>query len=296
MKKLLLLTSVAALTVFAVGCKKDKVEDTNSGGGQTGLVVENQQRSLLVYSTATWCGPCGAYGGPNFKNALTTPNLVALNFQSSGSSDLVPYYRKQGVDTLFIAPFVNQLYNSMRPNGYIPLFTMNSAVLGNSAVTTAQIADAANIYNANSPEAGIAAQATLSGEKFTIDTKMKWFKAGSGEYYITAFIVEKDLNHRQAVGGAYQAVYGHKHIVRATTAGDCDRSTQTVFGEIANGSLAVNAEFTKTLSFTWKNETPTGNLNNWSLGSASNYGVAVVIFKKNGLLYDAVNSVWADVK
>ena len=196
--------------------------------------------------------------------------MVALNFQSSGSSDLVPTYKKFGNDTTYIAPFIGTLYNSMRPNGYIPLFTLNNAAEGNSAVTSSQITNAANSYNTTAPEAGIAAEATLSGNKFSINTKMKWLKAGSGEYFVTAFIVEKDVNHRQAVVGAYQASYGHKHIVRASTGGDCDRSAQSVFSAVTNGTVAVNAEFSKSLSFTWYDVTPAGTLNHWTPGTASN--------------------------
>ena len=52
MKILLLLTSAAALTVFAVGCKKDKPEDTNSGGVVT---IGSQVWTSKNLDVATYC-------------------------------------------------------------------------------------------------------------------------------------------------------------------------------------------------------------------------------------------------
>ena len=57
MKKLLLLAVVAAgLAGMMQSCKP---ENPDGGSTAASLTVAKKQRSLVVYHTATWCGPCG---------------------------------------------------------------------------------------------------------------------------------------------------------------------------------------------------------------------------------------------
>jgi len=108
--------SAVALTM-SVACKKKKT-DTPADA----FTVENKQNTFLVYNTATWCGPCGVYGGPTFKGVLDNPDIVAINLHTSNSSWLTPIYSPGGAkkDTAMVALFAPRLYAQTKPNGYIP--------------------------------------------------------------------------------------------------------------------------------------------------------------------------------
>ena len=56
MKKLLFVASALALTL-TVACKKKTTDDGSGASGA--LTVENVQNTVIIYKTATWCGPCG---------------------------------------------------------------------------------------------------------------------------------------------------------------------------------------------------------------------------------------------
>jgi len=109
MKKLLLLAVVAAgLAGMMQSCKPDSPDGGSTAGS---LTVAKKQRSLVVYHTATWCGPCGLYAMPEFKKLVAAndiDNIVPLDYHSSNSSRLVPLWMKANNDTLFIAPFAQQ--------------------------------------------------------------------------------------------------------------------------------------------------------------------------------------------
>ena len=106
-----------ASLLFVAGCKK---ESTDDGSGDNGaLVVEKKQRSMVGYVTATWCGPCGAYGGPNFKKAIDEvgeDNITMLNIHTS-SSKLTPYFKRpssmNNPDSVYIAPVFGGIFNSL---------------------------------------------------------------------------------------------------------------------------------------------------------------------------------------
>lgn len=324
MKKLLILALISAGAVGVMqSCKKDPAST-----GPAPLTVAEKQRSLLVYSTATWCGPCGATGGPLFKSAIaarTNDQLIALDLHpqtSVGLSLLNSIALKPGKpDSLFFAPFATELYAFCKPNGYIPHFYCDNSVLGNSAVTLQQITDFADEYNKNKPEIGVAASATSTGNDISIKYKMKAFAPEAGaDYYTSVLIVEKSVQAYQYVGNVHSSVE-HKHIIRGsakTTATGRTSLNQTVwagapvaFGDNADwSSPSASAEVEKTASY--KFESPSqaskdaldvqlkGQLGygyGWWNFNKSNTAVVVVVWKKvSATDMFFVNAVWADVK
>jgi hypothetical protein len=316
MKKLNLFFAILVVTTaFFAGCKKDETstgdDDNNngSGGGSSSLVVENKQRSLLAYVTATWCGPCGQYGGPNFKAAVTekgTSEIIALNIQTS-SSRLTPYFKRlssmDNQDSVYIAPIFSNIFASLNiptnaQGGFsIPSFSMNNAFLGTSNVTSATMTNNATSYNSNAPVVGVAAKKTISGNTITVDVKSKFFKEGSGEYFWSALVVEKSVTGYQLVGGTPNENYEHKYNVRASMQNG-EMYNQSVFGSssFASGTVAVGTEFTKTFKLNYVNYTsinPAFGVIQWNLNPV-NTNVAVIVWKKNGTRYDFVNGFVAE--
>lgn len=308
MKKLFLM---ALLSASVVGMMQSCGSDTPSGGGTAALTVSETQRSLLIYNTATWCGPCGAYGSPEYKGALSTRDvnsLVCIDLHSSGSSYLVPTFVKN--DTLFIANFVQSLYAQTKPNGYIPHFYMSNSFLGNTGTTAATMTAFADDYNKNTkPEVGVGANASMSGNKITVNYKMQAFNPEAGaKYYTSVVIVEKEIGCYQA--GASGTFATHKNIVRAS-AHKNSAGNQIAFSETAiMDNPAKGAIVEKSASFDYV-ETPanlvtkinsatqsaTGFDFGWWKINKTNTGVAVIVWKyisPTEMFY--VNTVWADVK
>lgn len=296
MKKLFLLALVPALMFSFAGCKKEEEKSD-------GLTVENKQRSMLAYVTATWCGPCGSAGGPTFKAAVAskgTSEIIPLNIQTSNSS-LTPIFKKPGVDSqdsVFIAPVFSALFSNLNiptNNGSysIPAFSMNNSYLGTSNTTSTVITDRATSYNANAPVLGVAANKSVNGNTITVNAKTKFFKEGSGEYFWSALVIEKGVNGYQLVGATADNNYEHKYNVRASMQNG-ELNNQSVFGSsaFATGTVANGTEFTKTFTLNYVNHhassNPAFNLIPWNL-NASNTAVAVIVWKKNGAKYEFVN-------
>ncbi len=309
MKKIFLLALVPALMFSFAGCKKETEEtpDDNTGGGS--LTVENKQRSMLAYVTATWCGPCGSAGGPTFKAAVAskgTSEIIPLNIQTSNSR-LTPIFKKPGVesqDSVFIAPIYGALLSNLNipvdNNGSfsIPAFSMNNSYLGTSNTTSAVITDRANSFNANSPVLGVAANKSVNGNTITVNAKSKFFKEGNGEYFWSALILEKSVNGYQKVGGTDVNDYEHKYNIRASMQNG-ELNNQSVFGSsaFATGTVANGTEFSKTFTLNYINHHAASNPNfglvPWNL-NASNTAVAVIVWKKNGAKYEYVNGFVAE--
>ncbi len=307
MKKLFLL---AFLSASVVGMMQSCGDDSPSTGAAP-LTVTKTQRSLLIYNTATWCGPCGAYGSPEYKATLAARDvnsLVAIDLHSSGSSYLVPTFVKN--DTLFISTFANVLYSQTKPNGYIPHFYMDNSFLGNTGVRAADMTAKADEYNSTVPvEVGVGANASLSGNTISVNYKLQAYAPESGaKYYTSVIICEKEIGCYQA--GASGTFATHKNIVRAS-AHKSTSGTQIAFSENAVlDNPAKDAVTEKTVTFDYV-ATPDKLVNQinaatqgasgfdfgwWKLNK-SNTGVAVIVWKyisPTEMFY--VNTVWADVK
>lgn len=286
MKKLLLIVSAAALT-FVVACKK-KTDDPAPA-------EPAKQNSLLVYNTATWCGPCGAYGSPTYKAILDEPGMVAIDLHTSGSSYLVPYYKKPSNDTLFVSPFAFQLYNQTMPNGYIPHFYMNNSFLGNSSVTSSQIKTANDNFTKNAPKATIQVSAKANGsDVINIDYTTKFIDALSGDYHISLLVVEKAIDGYQA--SAPGNFTTHKHIVRASALTGT-LANQTAFSASAiasNPAAGTTKTGTATFTFETYSNIP-AQIIKWNYTPAANEIVAI-LWKKSGTSYEFVNASKADIK
>jgi hypothetical protein len=326
MKKLLLLTLISASAIGVMqSCKKETTSTTEAA-----LTVEAKQRSLLFYATATWCGPCGATGGPLFKSVLannSTNDLISLDLHpqtSVGLSFLNATALKDGnPDSVIFAPFAGEIYNQIKPNGYIPLFYCSNSLLGNSGVTADQIKEFANNYNRNTaPEVGVAASASASGNTVNIKYKMKALNPESGaEYFTSVLLVEKSVNAYQFVSPSTNTSLEHKNVVRAsakkTTSGSLFGGGSTVngapvaFGDAADMvNPAAQTEIEKSIAYTYTSPSATfkssfddglkaqiGYGFGWWNLSASNTSVVVIVWKKlssTEMFY--VNAVIADVK
>lgn len=310
MKKILFL-SAAALLTFVAACKKDKKTDGGSTSTEVAAPassdVANRQRSFMAYVTATWCGPCGMYGGPTFKQVISDigDDVIALNVQTS-NSQLTSYFKKNGIDnpdSTFIGPAFNQIFPTLNiPTSggsfSIPAFSVNNNYLGTSNTTVDQLKGAITGNNANSPEIGIAANMGINGNTLTVKAKAKAFKdATANEFIWTVAILETPITGYQLVGSAANNSYEHKNIVRAVVGSGGKMYNQNLWNAtMASTSVKANAEFDKTFTFDFQNYTslPAGaTLQKWTSMTKSNTKVAVMVWRKMGTTYTFVNGVYA---
>jgi thiol-disulfide isomerase/thioredoxin len=80
---------------LAFGCSKsDSTSITLVDPNEAKLSATAVQKAYIADFTATWCGPCGAYGQPQLNSiASTYPNeVVAMAVHASASND--PFYSK----------------------------------------------------------------------------------------------------------------------------------------------------------------------------------------------------------
>lgn len=311
MKKLLLLAVVAAgLAGMMQSCKPDSPD----GGSAASLTVAKKQRSLVVYHTATWCGPCGLYAMPEFKKLVAAndiDNIVPVDYHSSSSSRLVPIWTKTGNDTLFIAPFASQwlrtVSNIDAAGSYsIPTFWLNNSLIGTSNIKLGDIQN--NAVNANSipVEIGVAASASASGQDLSIKYKLKAFAPEPGSaYYVSAFIVEKSVTALQTVSGAGEVSTAHERVIRASALSDASGKPVAFSTAASMTSPAVNSEVEQTISWKYaaipqavKDKYATFGLPWWNW-NPSNTGVVIAVWRKVTdpvKPYYLVNTVYADVK
>lgn len=313
MKKLLLLAVVAAgLAGMMQSCKPDSPD-----GGSTGatLTVAKKQRSLVVYHTATWCGPCGLYAMPEFKKLVAAndiDNIVPVDYHSSSSSRLVPLWTKTGNDTLFIAPFASQLLTTVSNINVttgqysIPTFWLNNSLIGSSNIKVTDIQNNAVTANSSPVEIGVAASASASGQTLNIKYKLKAFAPEAGsDYYVSAFIVEKSVNTLQTVSGQGDVATDHERVIRASALKNAAGAPVAFSTDASMTKPAANAEVEKTISWTYtaipqavKDKYASFGLPWWNW-NPSNTGVVIAVWRKVTdpvKPFYLVNTVYTDVK
>jgi thiol-disulfide isomerase/thioredoxin len=310
MKKLLLLALVAAgLAGMMQSCKPDAPD-----GGSTGasLTVAKKQRSLVVYHTATWCGPCGLYAMPEFKKLVAAndiDNIVPVDYHFSNSSRLVPLWMKPNNDTLFIAPFAGQLlttFSNINAAGQysVPSFWLNNSLIGQSTIKVTDIQSSASQANSYPVEIGVAASASASGLTLSIKYKLKAFAPEAGsDYYVSAFIVEKSVTALQTVSGSGEVSTAHERVIRASAISNAAGMPVAFSPAAVMTSPAANAEVEKTISWTYTAIPDAVKAKfvgwPWWNWNPSNTGVVIAVWRKVTdpvKPYYLVNTVYADVK
>ena len=303
MKKIFVLGLIASAFLF--GCGPDDTSTTpqttvggGEGGGGTELTVENTQRSILWYWTATWCGPCGSNGSPLFKQIIDENegvDIIAVDLHSSNSSRLTPGYTDPADNSSKPTPAVSQIALNIRPNGYIPLFTLNNEFQGNSSLNVGSVNSKIDANNLNDATVGVAASASADGNTITVKTKTKFFEETSGEYHISVLLLEKDVIAPQQVGGTLDNNFAHRQVVRASVVGGALHTQEGISNDaIASGSISADTEVEGEYTLEWEEVAMPTGFSIWNFDK-TNTSVVVVIWKKNGALYDTVNAIELDL-
>ncbi len=187
--------------------------------------VPQEQRSLLIKVSATWCPPCGGWAWDMFENLVEDNQDNAVLITAHYSGDLF------NVSADEMAANVNAAFQ--------PSFFLNnvhqSITSGNASTKRTTIKDAVDANALEMPLANVGINVThiASTEELQFNTTTKFFQDATGEYYVASYIVENEVVNQQAGQGA-DAI--HEKILRGSV-------TSETFGElVVNGAVATGAE------------------------------------------------------
>ena len=232
------------------------------------IVVQKVQMPLCCKETATWCGPCGEWGW-DFENELTQERGSVTVMMQNHASSLSQLFSQAAADIQYQAiPQANGT-PAWFVNNYNKIVDDSSGIYLNE--TKANILNSIDsTRNITEPLAQTGFTHSLNGRILTINTKTKFFKSDTGEYYLAMYIIEDNVVNYQNGQGSFAK---HKHILRSAM-------TSASFGEmLTSGNITANQEFPKTYIKTIDNS--------WNL---ENITLASVIWEKEGTTYKYVNA------
>ena len=225
-------------------CNKDEDDDDE----EKGLSPTSEQWGFTLEYTRTNCGICGSTGGPVIHTLHDMGNVVALAIHVNGSDDQMVYANYGG-------------FNGDRPSGGgIPSFWVGNDKASTSDADTYMT----DLLNQGAADAGVDLSYSISGDKMKVKTKTKFFKAGTGSYLISVYLLEDGVDGGDNAGPGYKqsggaSDYIHDFILRGA-------SMDNVYGETIATDPASNETVEKDYEFTLGSE--------WV--SANCYAVAVI--------------------
>ena len=233
MRKLLFL--LLALGLAFTACNKDEEEENDDSG----LNPTATQNGFAINYTATWCGHCGNWGAPLIHDYATdAPNGAVICSHAGGD------------------PMNNPLYDSFKADrttgGGIPSFWVGDQKTTNSSAMK-------NLLN-QAAEAGVDYKYTISGTTMTVDTRVKFFQAAQGQYYLSVLVLEDGINGNSQAGqytqsGTSQSYpnddYHHDFVLRASASGNNAYGTMIV--ENPTADQKIDKSYTITLDASWVN-------------------------------------------
>lgn len=164
---------------------------------------KEEQWAFAINYTASWCGPCGNWGVPLIHDMYDEGKTVAICAHANNdpmNNDLASSFKKD------------------RPTGGgIPAFWVGDTKSGSSS----GINDIQNLKS-QAPTAGIDLDYELSGGKATVDVKVKFFDGGSGDYYLSTFVLESGIDGSSSAGQYNQKEnsdpdFTHDFVLRASS-------------------------------------------------------------------------------
>lgn len=238
---------------------------------------------LVHKITATWCGPCGSWGWNLANEIITATEGKALYISlfassSDGSAGGGQTWKNLEFYNNTAATLAQQFTLIGYPDFGANAITHTAPNFNGSTINVAQVKtdviNAINTFSATDPLASPASNMSVSGNTVTVNSKVQFWSAADGEYYLAAYIVEDGAMNAQNGQTAPTGQTAHHGVLRASM------STSAWGDQIATGSIPVNQTYTKTFTFTVTDT-------KWDKAKFKIYNV---IWKKEGGVYKFINA------
>lgn len=280
MKKIVVLI---VTTVFILaGCKKTEEVDLTStdttspapSNQELSLTIEQKQNATLFFYTSTGCPGCGSWGMPTFDNLSTeyaenvTPITIHIKYGDPYITDVSEAIANNRTGQFYTPQIHVNNTNCVRISG--------GYISNSGSLTTADSVIAA--VTAQAPVASSGATFEINGDDITVRYGAAFHEATSGEYYVSAYLLEDSLYYNQ-VGASLNpssnaAVVRHDDVIRlAINNGD-------IFGDIIPQTNLNAGE-------QYENEVTVSLDANWNKNQLK---VATIIWKREGNYYTVINS------
>ncbi|MFZ4741217.1 MAG: Omp28-related outer membrane protein [Bacteroidales bacterium] len=256
MKKITFLLSIS-LFLFLFSCNKYEEVQKQTTPVEDDLTPDMKQFAFMGELTSTTCGICGSSGYDNFNLAKknNSGKIIALAFHCN--------YPQDSMDCFGL----RYSYENSRDGGSgIPQFFIGDSLFSYNSLQPS----ISRILN-KSPEAQVKFKTTTVKDTINVTSKIKFFKNLTGEYYITFFACERNINGGSTAGPGYKqssgvSDYKHNNVVRAS------QILNNAYGEKFSTATTFTAD--QTFSYNCKIVlNPKWNYNN--------IYVSAVIWKKN---------------
>jgi len=231
MKKITLI--LLAFVLIASACKKEEEEEEVAK-----LVPKKEINVVVLEQTGTWCGAC--------------PSAATI-LHSLGEK-----YHKRIVGLAIHGangdPMETTAFNSFRQDrnsNYFPSFFITEDRVNTSQAACEKAIDAKKAEPVN---AAIAISKKIEGGKITIKTLTKFYSSLQGDYYLSVYVTENDIDGGDG-SGAYKQTsggpdYKHQHVLRAVS------NDGNFWGQKIVANPASNKEIEKTYTISvgsdWK--------------------------------------------
>lgn len=223
--------------------------------------VEQKQRSLITKRTATWCPFCGGWGWSLY-NGLISDNL--------DKAVLIAAHFDDPLTTPASAEITQNFGGFSQPVFYLNEINQN-ATSGNASTVRTSIKNQVDAAFTTAPVANSGFTPVYQNGAIQVKSKVKFFQAAQGEFYLGIYLVEDNV---QATQAGQSGTVSHRFVMRQSF-------TASTWGQlIANGNVNAGDEFS--LDFSLASSDPSGKP----------YQVVGIIWKKEGTKYKVVN-VWA---
>lgn len=231
------------------------------------IEVPQVKRAIITKHTATWCTNCGRTAWDVFEQVVEelNTNSIALAAHRSGSSQLYSQAAKDFLD-------------NMQGVVYQPEFFVNETKMsGSSSTLYDNIKDEVFAIENEVPEAQMGLELFVNEDgtgPLLIKTRTKFFKELSGAYYLSLWMIEKEVVEFQQSQGD-NAV--HKQVLRKAL------TSETFGDELFNGNVSPDNDIYQDFEYEFEEGETMENME-----------IMVALWKLVDGRYEYVNSNAAD--
>ena len=228
---------------------------------------ENDRKTLIYYSTGTWCQYCGDVGKDfvdNISSSYSNVQIISLHKNdelTSNISSLTQSYLDSINGLLGCPHFYSGLNSVINPSN-------NPS---NYSQLTSTVEDDLNLFS----EINMDLEYSISSNAMNIKVQSKLSsETPSDNYYLSVYILENGVVKEQNIAGNYNQNFTHNNVLRKEASDNID-----VFGSSLNFDINGN-------NLTSFYEIPLDSTGEWNY---SNLYVVAVAWQENNSDYRFVN-------